>query len=71
MRDEGGLDALGNVTSGYLQSALVLRPPGGMPARLRGDISCESFGMLETRDSLVIAIAWLAYGPGAVDDNVD
>lgn len=27
--------------------------------------------MLETRDSLVIAIAWLAYGPGAVDDNVD
>ena len=25
----------------------------------------------ETKDSLVIAIGWLAYGPGAIDDNVD
>ncbi len=25
---------------------------------------------IETRDSLVIAIAWLAYGAGAADDNV-
>ena len=55
----------------YLQSALVLRPPGGTPARLQGEVSCGSFGMLETKDSLVIAIAGLAYGPGAMDDNVD
>ena len=34
---------LGNGTSRYLQSALVLRPPGGTPARLRGDVSCEWF----------------------------
>lgn len=31
------------VRLGYLQSALVLRPPGGMPARLRGEVSCEFF----------------------------
>ena len=61
---------LGNGTPGYLQSALVLRPPGGMPARLRGMSVADVLARLERRDSLVVAIAWLAYGAGAADDNI-
>ena len=33
--------------------------------------AADVLAWLERRDSLVIAIARLAYGPGAVDDNVD
>ena len=61
---------LGDGKWGDLQRALVLRPPGGMPARLRGDISCGFFGELRMGDLLVVAVAWLAYGAGAADYDV-
>ena len=68
----GELDGagVGGWEGGSLQSAAFLRPPGGMPARLRGNVSCECFGGLGRRDLLVVAIAWLAYGAGAADDDV-
>lgn len=53
----------------HIHGAKVFTPTGGTPARLDDNVN-ENIWAWGLGDVLVIAVAWLAPGPGAADDDV-